>query len=237
MKHYIYLCCILSLGITHNAMASKCLTDIASVGMSLDSVVYQADKANSNAKLASTTAMGLKAGWIMFCPKQKIEYETYFRLRKYNFADNDRVEGYSSFPEDINLLSLGLEGRLNKPRYRLEIPLDLELRQEMSFNADNGLLQKVEYTNLKIMSGIRKYFLKKKKYDLTAVVKLGALASFDSKAKTGYVYGLSGEYFYRLKPGISLKLDFYYDTYRQSYEELAMIRQELGLRTNLFFRF
>ena len=109
-----------------------CIRDIASIGGSLDSVSYKAFESGSSAVLASSSGIGFKGTWIIFCPREKIELGTYIRLRQFQFEDTKSKNQFSRVPDSISLLSLGGEIKKTIPKFKIEVPIDVELRQEMS---------------------------------------------------------------------------------------------------------
>ena len=89
------------------------------------------------------------------------------------------------------------------------------------------------------MSGLRWFYWSNENNDLTAVGKLGILFPFAGAedASLAYLLGISTEWYRKLGRKTSLRLDLYYDDYWQDFGTLKMSRTELGLRSNLVFRF
>jgi hypothetical protein len=93
------------------------------------------------------------------------------------------------------------------------------------------------YLNFKAMGGLRYFAWHQGKRDITAVLKLGLVKGLNGESKLGTIYGISGEYYQKLGKRTSGKVDLYFDHYSQKYGEFAMSRNELGIRTNVVFRF
>gem|GEM_PF-4836764 len=58
------------------------MLDVFSAGLSFDSVAYKGSRgARAFATLATESGAGIKGSWFAFCPKKKMEFNTYIRLR------------------------------------------------------------------------------------------------------------------------------------------------------------
>lgn len=227
----------------HSASA-KCVLDVFSAGLSFDSVAYKGKRGSTAfATLATESGAGIKGSWLAFCPRNKIEFNTYIRLRFLDFGDASESSEFRGVTSEETLPSLGFEARKQVKLFNryFEIPIDLEVRNELGMIANdtsNFLISK-KYWNLKAMSGLRYYAYRRGKRDITIMAKLGPLIPLSSNGEetsVGAIYGLSTEYFQRMGKKASLRCDLYYDVYSQDYGNLEMSRRELGLRANVVFR-
>lgn len=223
---------------------AKCLRDIWSVGASLDSVVYKGKRTDTDlAELGTENAYGIKGAWVNYCPTSKVEYSVYTRLRILNFGANTKKQAFAGVRDSVTLPSFGLEAKkgMKFGNQVFDLIADIEVRNELGLISDlvNNFLYDAKYWNLKAMAGIRYYVWQDNKRDLTTTFKAGPLApisSNDEHTNLGWLYGGSLEYFQKMGRKASLRLDLYYDFYKQDYANLEMLRQELGMRANIVFR-
>ena len=242
--YILFLVLSLTTSIQVNA---KCIRDIIAAGLSFDSVTYNGDLNGVGlATLASNSGIGVRSSWIIYCPKRRLELQPYIRFRRYTFDDAKTQAIWGGIEDTLNLLSLGIEARKFKRLWgkNFEITADVELREEQAFGIEypadttqSPTIYTDRYMNLKMMGGLRYFAWHQGKRDVTAVLKLGLVKGFDGDSKLGVIYGISGEYYQKLGHRTSGKVDLYYDHYSQKYGEFAMGRTELGLRTNIVFRF
>ena len=226
---------------------SKCIKDIAAAGLSFDSVKYDTELENGEiASIILDDALGLRAAWVIYCPKKQVEIQPYIRFRQYSFSDINALQPHESISDKIHLLSIGIEGRKFKKLWgkNFELMAEVELREELAISihlpesiTDSTYITSDRYINLKTMAGLRYFAWHKNKKDITAVAKFGILKGLSSESKLGIIYGVSGEYYQKLGKKTSGKVDFYIDRFSQGYGEINMSRTEIGIRTNIIFRF
>lgn len=244
MKTFLYLITFLIVVNPLSQARAKCVLDVFSAGLSFDSVAYKGSRgARAFATLATESGAGIKGSWFAFCPKKKMEFNTYIRLRFLDFGDANKRSEFSGVTQEEVLPSFGLEGRKQIKLFKryFEIPLDVELRNELGMIANDSLsfLISKKYWNAKVMSGLRYFAWRKGKRDITVMGKLGPLIPITSngeRTSIGLIYGLSTEYYQKLGKRASLRTDLYYDVYNQDYGNLEMSRRELGIRANIVFR-
>jgi hypothetical protein len=226
-----------------NTLYARCVKDIYVGGVSFDSIAYTGSFENgANATLASKTAIGVKGAWIVYCPKIKLELQSYFRLRNYNFAEKDLKDRWNGVDSNIALPSIGLEGRKSVLFFdnMFDLAFDLELRKELGFGIYPGsqMIFREDYSNFKVQLGLRYYLWRKKRHNITVMGKIGPLfpVSGGIDPSVGILYGISGEYYLKINKKLSLRFDLYYDSYKQDFGILRMERVELGVRSNIVFR-
>lgn len=215
----------------------QCLLDIYSIGVSADSIGYDLDKV---AEIASTVGTGIRFGRVIYCPRQTLEIIPSARLRVVRFSDTKIQSNLTGIEETQLLLSTGAELR----RYyknKWEWVGDAELRQDIGFtyNSNTRVVSSLKYLNLKTMGGVRRYLYNKDRHDFSAKLKLGPLIPIGalSDAGIGIIWGLSGEYLFKIGKKSTLLFDLYWDHYSQEYQKLPISRSELGMMVNLLFRF
>ena len=174
MKKSFYLFLLLSL-ISMAKVNARCIKDIVAAGLSFDSVSYSAQLENGElATLSSSAALGVRASWVIFCPKSKLELQPFIRFRQYSFADIASQPLWWGVSEKTNLLSIGIEGRRFKRLWgkNFEITAEVELREELGFDRDftstSPTINAEHYINLKAMSGLRYFAWHKGKRSIKA---------------------------------------------------------------------
>lgn len=216
---------------------AKCLFDIHSAGISADSIGYDLD---GIAEIASTAGTGIRFGRVIFCPKEALEIIPTARLRLVSFSDTKKQLNLSGIEESQLLLSIGAELRKQYSE-KWEWVGDLELRQDIGFiyNSSTAKVSSDKFLNLKTMAGIRRYLYNKDHHDFSGKFKFGPLIPVGAfgDAGIGIIWGLSGEYMYKIGKKSSLLLDLYWDHYSQKYQSKSVSRSEIGMMTNLVFRF
>ena len=225
---------------------AKCLRDIVAVGLSLDSIKYYGTVNNEELTIASNAALGVRTAWVIYCPKKRLELQPYVRVRQYSFSDISAQSYWGGVDDKSFLFSTGIETRSFKKLWGqyFELTSELELRQEIGFSVyfpetvyDDSFIYSEKFLNLKAMGGLRYFAWRKGIRDITILAKAGVLKGLSSKSSMGIIYGASVEYFQKMGSKTSGKLDLYLDYYSQKYGELDISRTELGLRTNIVFRY
>jgi len=215
----------------------QCLLDIYSAGISADSIGYDLDKV---AEIASTVGTGVRFGRVIFCPRKSLEIIPTLRLRWVKFSDTKKQSNLSGIEESQLLFSTGAEVR-KYYKNKWEWVGDMELRQDIAFmyNSTARIVSSKKFLNLKTMAGIRRYVYNKDRHDFTAKLKLGPLIPIGAlgDAGIGIIWGLSGEYLFKIGKKSTLLFDLYWDHYSQEYKNLPVSRSELGMMANLLFRF
>jgi len=214
---------------------AKCLADIYSAGISADSISYDLKNV---AEISSTIGTGLRLGNVIFCPEDNLEFIPTLRLRLVKFSDSQKSSTLSGIKETNYLFSVGTEIR-KYIKNSYELVGDTELRQDVGFlyNSNTKIVSSKNYTNLKLMTGLRKYIVGKSRHDLSAKIKLGPLLPLAPEAKIGVIAGISFEYMYKIEKRYSILFDAYLDHYHQEYLKTQIKRSELGGMINTVFRF
>lgn len=235
-KLVFFLISLLSTSLLH----AKCLSDLYFAGLSADSFSYQikGSKIGTN-EVSSSLGMGAKLGRIFYCPKEKLEMITYYRLRYLNLAGTTAIAEFKSLPQSVLLNSFGVDARYLKDQ-KNELLIDVEVRQDWApAKADQAQsqLKEVQYMNLKALAGYRRILVTSKMSDYSASLKLGPLIPMGGEADLGILSEVNAEYLRRLSARLSLRFDGYYSRYTQDVADAEITRQELGLRVNAVFRY
>lgn len=217
---------------------AKCLSDIYRAGFETNSVAYDTkENDNSFATIATTSSVGLKFGKLWYCPRERREYLIYTRLTRLAFEEKPSAI-FSQVPDSELLISVGAEVKQSfKPRW--EWIADTQIRQDIGFSANYTTLKLIpeKIINLKAMGGVRYFIYSRKKWDLSGTGKLGLLWGPQSGVDLGSMMSLNLEALRRIGSKSSIKFDLFFDRYSQQFENLQNIRKEVGLRSNLVFRF
>ncbi len=227
---------ILLLILPFNSLYARCLSDIFSVGVSGDSLLFESQKNGEKVKVASDYGLGFRAGKIIYCPDQKLEFNPYLRGRFFQFADNTNPN--VNIEKTNFLFSLGLDTRLVKNR-RFEWLSDVEMRQEYFLKDSNGLAVNDKYLNLKAALGLRATLFRDSRADYNIVFKYGGLVPVTERdsVKIGTVYELDLEYFKRMAKDYSIRADVFLSGLDQKISDTTTQRTELGTRLNYIFRY
>jgi hypothetical protein len=233
MKYYLLFLTLLPL----NSFA-RCFSDIYSVGINVDSFAFSSQNNQGKVEVASDYAFGLKAGRIIFCPKNKIEFNPYFKLRVFQTKKSQQKTDLADIDTNNTLLSGGMDFRWEiKPRF--ELVGDGELREEYFLRNNNNRLVNDDYLNLKLAMGLRYSLIRNKDNDYNIIVKYGQLLALTKKdqVNNGDIYEIDLEYFKRMTKNYSIRADLYFARFEQRINELKTERIELGARFNYIFRY
>lgn len=218
----------------------KCLQGIYTAGMSGDSTVYQIKASNNTtSELATDVSIGTKIGSMVFCPKERMEFNPYLKHRFMSFKDSQKHDEYRQVASSYQLLSIGHELRYIWKR-ELELLIDSELRQDLSLIPDEQLnaFQAKKTLNLKLLAGIRYFIYQQKRTEIATRIKAGPIIPVTDRdqAKLGYLYGLDLAIFQKMGKRHSLEGELFWENYQQDLASNVISRKELGLRLSYIFR-
>lgn len=231
---FLFLSCV-----SFSLNAQECINDIWDIGLNANSLIYSGEKGNRRSELASSTAAGIRLSRIIYCPENKIEFAPYLTYQRIEFKDAQKINYFRGVTEKLSLITGGLE--LGVPfrlsEFSFEVPIDFEVRQDMAFYKNIDYLASKNYINIKLMSGIRKKIWKAKTKEITGELKLGILYGVSHAADLGLIYKLNGQYYQKISESTSLKLDFFFTTYNQKFDQQNMSINDLGISSSFVFRF
>jgi len=235
MKKSIF---ILLLTLLTTPSFAKCISDIYSVGVSVDSFIFASKRATGKVEVASDYGLGTKLGKVIFCQLQNIEYNPYIRTRYFQLGEARKKPNLGGIDEDKWLMSTGLDLRWIKGR-RFEWLMDLEFREEFVLLESNGELKNEDYINLKLALGLRYTVFRSSKADYNFVFKYGGFKPLTEteNVKGGDVMEIDLEYFKRMAKDYSIRADIYISTYNQKVDDFEASRLEAGARFNYIFRY
>ena len=223
------------------AHAVQCVKDIFSAGASFDSFTYDVENrfAGKSFSVNSRFGLALRAAWVVFCPNSNIEINTYAKLRMFRIESSDTENELAGIRTDNILPSFGFEFRKVSlfGFRRLEIPLDIELREDLGVsNGPMGIYQSERISNLKVAAGLRYYFLINETQHLLGEIKLGPLLHLADEDDGG-IFEVSAEYYRKLTEASSAQVRIYYEELDMMSRGNDIIGKNGGVRASLVFRY